>query len=97
MTNEQQILVKMTNTLCLVTFQNVLESLGAEPHVSIHLDPNGQFPNGVPNPEYAPMFETTIAACERTQADLGIMLDTDADRYVCPLSRLQLHPKCLCF
>ena len=63
-------------------FQKVLEDLGADPDISIHLNADSDFPNGIPNPEYAPMFEATIAACEKVHADLGIMLDTDADRYV---------------
>jgi phosphomannomutase len=61
-------------------FQDVLESLGADVDASIHLEPDGLFPNGVPNPEDASMLQRTLAACEVAQADLGIMLDTDADR-----------------
>ena len=61
-------------------FQQVLTDLGADPTVSIHLVPDGNFPNQVPNPEYAPMIQETVKACEEVHADLGIMLDTDADR-----------------
>jgi phosphomannomutase len=61
-------------------FQKVLEDLGADASASIHSEPDGAFPNGVPNPEYAPMYEATLAACQKANADLGIMLDTDADR-----------------
>lgn len=61
-------------------FADVLKGLGADVSGSIHLEPNPEFPHGVPNPEYRPMIEETIRACQACQADLGIMLDTDADR-----------------
>jgi phosphomannomutase len=61
-------------------FQHVLYNLGADVSASIHLDADGSFPNGVPNPETKWMLQQTIAACNDAQADLGIMLDTDADR-----------------
>ena len=61
-------------------FQTVLEDLGADVSASIHLEPDGSFPNGIPNPEDVKMLELTLSICEREQADLGIMLDTDADR-----------------
>ena len=59
---------------------SVLESLGADISGSIHLEPDPNFPNGVPNPEQEWMFQATAAACEKANADLGIMFDTDADR-----------------
>ena len=61
-------------------FHEVLESLGADVSNSLHLDADPAFPAGVPNPEYAPMIEETTRACQKAKADLGIMLDTDADR-----------------
>jgi phosphomannomutase len=61
-------------------FQSVLENLGADCTCSIHLEPDGTFPNGVPNPEDERMIVETLQTCEQAQADLGIMLDTDADR-----------------
>jgi phosphomannomutase len=61
-------------------FQSVLDSLGADVSASIYLTPDGTFPNGIPNPEDIKMLEQTISICEQEQADLGIMLDTDADR-----------------
>ena len=61
-------------------FQGVLEGLGADVSASIHLEPDGSFPNGIPNPEDVKMLERTVSVCEKEQADLGIMLDTDADR-----------------
>lgn len=61
-------------------FQKVLQSLGANVDGSIHLTPDPTFPQGIPNPEYPSMIEETIRACEMAHADLGILLDTDADR-----------------
>ena len=63
-------------------FYKVLQDLGADVSSSINLTPDGNFPlsSGVPNPEYKPMIDETIQACESCMADLGIMLDTDADR-----------------
>jgi phosphomannomutase len=61
-------------------FCNVLRELGAHVDGSIHITPNGEFPNGIPNPEYNAMIQETIQACEAAHADLGILLDTDADR-----------------
>ena len=60
-------------------FHSVIEDLGATV-CALHCEPDGNFPNGVPNPEYPPMMEETTRACEECKADLGIMLDTDADR-----------------
>ena len=63
-------------------FNQVLKACGADVSHSIHLVPNGTFPKptGVPNPEYKPMMDETIEACQACNADIGIMLDTDADR-----------------
>jgi phosphomannomutase len=61
-------------------FQEVLNEMGADVSASMHIDPDGDFPNGIPNPEDLTMLQQTIAACQTAQADLGIMLDTDADR-----------------
>jgi phosphomannomutase len=61
-------------------FAQVLQELGADVSGSIHLDPDGNFPNGIPNPEDPAMLQATIAAMTAANADLGIMLDTDADR-----------------
>lgn len=59
----------------------VLEDLGADAlSHSLHLEPDGTFPHGVPNPEYAPMINATLQQCRLVHADLAIMLDTDADR-----------------
>lgn len=63
-------------------FNKILQDLGADVANSIHLEPNGTFPpkTGVPNPEYSAMIDETTTTCEACKADIGIMLDTDADR-----------------
>jgi phosphomannomutase len=70
-------------------FAHALHDLGATclPN-SLHLEPDGQFPNGVPNPESNDMVQETNTHCQTVQVDLGILLDTDADRcgFVTPSS-----------
>ncbi len=62
-------------------FNKILKDLGADVSNSIHLTPDGTFPaSGVPNPEYSAMIDETKSVCEKCEADIGIMLDTDADR-----------------
>lgn len=61
-------------------FEGVLEDLGADVTASIHNKPDGSFPAGIPNPESLPMIEETLEACRKSNADIGILLDTDADR-----------------
>lgn len=61
-------------------FSSVLGNLGADVTGSINIEADGQFPSGVPNPESKDMERETIKGCKDAQADLGIMLDTDADR-----------------
>jgi phosphomannomutase len=61
-------------------FKQVLKDLGADVEASIHTQPDPNFPAGVPNPENESMIQETIKACDAANADLGIMLDTDADR-----------------
>lgn len=62
-------------------FNDVLKDLGADVKDSIWLEPDGEFPAGyVPNPESSTMIEETTRVCEMVNADIGILLDTDADR-----------------
>ena len=62
-------------------FRRVLEDLGADVSASVHTTPDSDFPNGyIPNPESDIMIEETMKICEESSADIGIMLDTDADR-----------------
>ncbi|WP_303866768.1 phosphomannomutase/phosphoglucomutase [Acetobacterium wieringae] len=58
----------------------VLKPLGADTTGSQYLDPDGHFPNHVPNPEDAVAIEHITKAVRDNQADLGIIFDTDVDR-----------------
>ena len=59
---------------------DVLEPLGADCTGSQFLDPDGTFPNHVPNPENKEAMESICAAVKANKADLGIIFDTDVDR-----------------
>ena len=58
----------------------VLKPLGANTDGSQFLDPDGSFPNHIPNPEDKEAMEAIIAAVRQTKSDLGIIFDTDVDR-----------------
>ncbi len=58
----------------------VLKPLGAATDGSRYLDPDGSFPNHIPNPENKEAMESIIEAVCETNADLGIIFDTDVDR-----------------
>ncbi|MEO1131414.1 MAG: phosphomannomutase/phosphoglucomutase [Cyanobacteria bacterium J06639_1] len=58
----------------------VLEPLGANTTGSQFLDPDGTFPNHVPNPENAEAMASLRQAVKAHQADFGIIFDTDVDR-----------------
>lgn len=58
----------------------VLKPLGANTDGSQFLDPDGSFPNHIPNPEDKGAMEAIIKAVQDTKADLGIIFDTDVDR-----------------
>ena len=58
----------------------VLNPLGADTSGSQFLDPDGSFPNHIPNPEDKAAMAAIIAAVKDSQADFGIIFDTDVDR-----------------
>ncbi len=58
----------------------VLKPLGAITDGSRYLDPDGSFPNHIPNPEDKDAMASITAAVHETGADLGIIFDTDVDR-----------------
>lgn len=58
----------------------VLEQLGANTHGSQFLEPNGNFPNHIPNPEDKVAMQSICEAVLKEKADLGIIFDTDVDR-----------------
>ncbi|KAK9676323.1 hypothetical protein RND81_11G069000 [Saponaria officinalis] len=59
---------------------DVLDKLGADTFGSIHLTPDGMFPNHIPNPEDKIAMTLTRNAVLENNADLGIVFDTDVDR-----------------
>ena len=58
----------------------VLKPLGANTDGSRYLDPDGSFPNHIPNPEDKTAMASITEAVKETGADLGIIFDTDVDR-----------------
>ena len=58
----------------------VLAPLGADTSGSRFLDPDGMFPNHVPNPEDATAMASVCEAVRENSADLGVIFDTDVDR-----------------
>ncbi len=62
---------------------DVLKPLGADISGSQFLDPDGRFPNHIPNPENKQAMESVCGATVRAGADLGVIFDTDVDRAGC--------------
>ncbi len=58
----------------------VLKPLGADTDGSQFLQPDGNFPNHIPNPENAEAMASVCAAVKAHGADFGIIFDTDVDR-----------------
>lgn len=58
----------------------ILDLLGADTKGSQFLEPDGMFPNHIPNPENAKAMEAIQSAVLKNQADLGLIFDTDVDR-----------------
>ena len=58
----------------------VLKPLGANTEGSRYLDPDGSFPNHIPNPEDKTAMAAITEAVNTAKADLGIIFDTDVDR-----------------
>lgn len=63
--------------------KNVLEKLGADINGSVFLEPDGMFPNHIPNPENEEAMKSISNAVLSSGADLGIIFDTDVDRAGC--------------
>lgn len=63
--------------------EKVLLPLGADCTGSEFLEPDGSFPNHIPNPENKTAMEFACNAVKRSGADLGIIFDTDVDRAGC--------------
>lgn len=60
--------------------RDVLKPLGADTTGSRFLDPDGMFPNHIPNPENDEAMKSICEAVIESSADLGIIFDTDVDR-----------------
>ncbi len=60
--------------------QKVLAPLGADTSGSQFLDPDGMFPNHIPNPENKEAMASIQKAVLENKADLGLIFDTDVDR-----------------
>jgi phosphomannomutase len=60
--------------------ENILIPLGADTSGSQFLEPDGYFPNHVPNPENQDAMDAIVQATIENKADLGIIFDTDVDR-----------------
>lgn len=63
--------------------EKVLKPLGADTSGSQFLEPDGTFPNHIPNPEDKRAIDSLSRAVIREKADLGIIFDTDVDRAAC--------------
>ncbi len=61
----------------------VLEPLGADISGSQFLEPDGTFPNHAPNPENNEAMESISNAVINSNADFGVIFDTDVDRAGC--------------
>ncbi|MCD9642051.1 hypothetical protein HAX54_028647 [Datura stramonium] len=64
----------------LLALGKVLEPLGAITSGSQFLEPDGLFPNHIPNPEDKTAMKAITKAVLDNKADLGIIFDTDVDR-----------------
>ena len=58
----------------------VLAPLGADISASVFLEPDGSFPNHIPNPENREAMESLRRAVLAGGCDLGLIFDTDVDR-----------------
>lgn len=61
-------------------YEEMLRELGAWTEGSQFLEPDGRFPNHIPNPENPQAMESVSHAVVAAGADLGLIFDTDCDR-----------------
>ncbi|MBQ6527699.1 MAG: phosphomannomutase/phosphoglucomutase, partial [Clostridia bacterium] len=61
-------------------YADLLASLGANTQGSQFLDPDGRFPNHIPNPENPQAMDAISECVIANHADLGVIFDTDCDR-----------------
>ena len=74
------IVVDAGNGACGYFTKEILEPLGADTSGSVFLEPDGNFPNHVPNPENPQAMEAIQKATLDSKADLGVIFDCDGDR-----------------
>ncbi len=60
--------------------EKVLAPLGADVSGSCFLEPDGSFPNHIPNPEDKDAMKAISQAVLSSGSDLGVIFDTDVDR-----------------
>lgn len=60
--------------------EKVLVPLGADISGSQFLDPDGHFPNHIPNPDNKEAMKSIQKAVLDNKADMGVIFDTDVDR-----------------
>lgn len=60
--------------------KKVLQPLGADTSGSQFLEPDGNFPNHIPNPDNKEAMQSIQKAVLENNADLGVIFDTDVDR-----------------
>ena len=63
--------------------EKVLAVLGADISGSCYLEPDGRFPNHIPNPENKQAMQSICDTVKKANADLGVIFDTDCDRAAC--------------
>ena len=61
-------------------YATLMESLGADTSGSQFLEPDGHFPNHIPNPENPDAMNSLQGAVLKAKADLGVIFDADCDR-----------------
>lgn len=62
---------------------DVLAPLGADVSGSRFLEPDGYFPNHIPNPENKQAMDSISDAVISSHSDMGVIFDTDVDRAAC--------------
>lgn len=63
--------------------KDVLAPLGADVSGSQFLEPDGNFPNHIPNPENKEAIASACKMVKDTASDFGLIFDTDVDRMGC--------------
>lgn len=63
--------------------ENVLKPLGADVSASRYLEPDGMFPNHIPNPENETAIKCACDMVMKSNSDFGFIFDTDVDRMGC--------------